>query len=94
MKNSGFSLNRIAILIPALVCVLSACATPYYGYTKSRWQTLSDAEKAAAKAEYQQVIDAKNNQRHDALLEAREQQVLKKGRGAHGASLVDTHYVK
>ena len=64
----------------ALLCLLClACAKPYYGYTESEWNNLSEKDKAAAKAEYEQIIQSNRDQKHKDLIEQRKLDVIDYG---------------
>jgi len=56
-----------------------SCATPYYGYSKSDWDKLTDEEQNAAKAEYKTIIDEKNEQRHQDTIDGMKQNVIDRG---------------
>lgn len=62
--------------ITILILICSGCMKPYYGYSENEWIKLSDQEKKAVKLEYQQIINAKNSQRHADLVEERKQEVI------------------
>lgn len=61
------------------IILISGCSSPYYGYTKQEWDGFSEKEQAAIKAEYQTVIDAKNNQAHTDKINDRTQSVIDYG---------------
>ncbi|WP_455220375.1 hypothetical protein [Kaarinaea lacus] len=76
MNNSSIILHIIIIII---ILVLSACATPYYGYSKKEWERLSEEEKQAAQAEYKEIINYKLRRKHEDQFEARKQQIIQRG---------------
>ncbi|KPK38210.1 MAG: hypothetical protein AMJ69_09025 [Gammaproteobacteria bacterium SG8_47] len=56
-----------------MMCTGVGCARSHCGYTEEQSHQLSAAPQAAAKAEYQQAIDAKNQAtRPDPIAEDRE----------------------
>ena len=60
------------ILISILI-TLSACAKPYYGYSKQEWNALSIPQRQAVIKEYQPIIDAKRAQQyHDDIARQKE----------------------
>ena len=63
----------------AVSAFLISCATPYYGYTKNDWESLSEEEQTAVKAEYQDIIDSKKEQKHKDLLESYKQKIIDAG---------------
>ena len=62
-----------------LTMMMTGCSTSYYGYKENEWNALSEKEKEAAAAEYQQIIDEKNEKEHEELIEAYKQKIIRRG---------------
>ena len=62
-----------------VIILLLGCATPYYGYSKTEWEKLSDEEKKAAQTEYDEIIQFKYRQKHEDQFEDRKQQIINRG---------------
>ena len=58
---------------------LLGCSTPYYGYSKDDWNNLSEEERIAIKKEYQFIIEARERQKHEDVIDARTQSVIDLG---------------
>lgn len=63
----------------ALVLVLGACARPWYGYSRDEWRRLSADEQAAARAEYEFIIEQREAQKHEDLIDDRKQSIIDYG---------------
>ena len=70
-------LNTLFALITMLA--LGACTTPYYGYSAEQWAAFSEQEQAVIKAEYEQILKIREDQKHADILEKRTQQIIKRG---------------
>jgi hypothetical protein len=57
------------------VMFLSGCSMFYYGYTKEEWDALSEQTKIEVKKEYQRVMETKEAQKHDDVIEQRDESV-------------------
>jgi len=76
-------LNKLVKLYLTIVIILFVgCATPYYGYTKTEWEKLSDEEKKVAQAEYDEIIHFKYRQEHEDQFDDRKQQIINRGASA------------
>ena len=64
------------LMVVLMVTIVFACAKPYYGYTRQEWDGMSDTYKSKIQAEYQQVLDAKNSQKHKDLIEEHRQKTI------------------
>jgi len=70
---------RTIACILLVIVVFQGCSTPYYGYSKEGWESLSDEERIAKKEEYQVIIDSKKQQAHKDIIDARTQSVIDLG---------------
>ncbi len=59
----------------------SACANPYYGYSKEEWDKLSDQQQQAAIKEHAEMQRKKKDWEHDQILRERDEQVIRRGLG-------------
>lgn len=75
--NGTFAAATAAAL--ALALALGACARPWYGYTREEWRQLSADEQAAARAEYEFIIDQREAQNHEDQIEDRKQSIIDYG---------------
>ncbi len=66
-------------MIISFAYLITACATPYYGYSKEEWQQLSGEDQQAVQAEYKEIIDYQYRQKHEGKFEARKQQIIRRG---------------
>lgn len=62
-----------------IILVLQGCSRPYFGYSEAAWQAMSEEEKVAITTEYQAVIDARGEQAHADVIDARTQSVIDRG---------------
>ena len=69
--------SAAAVLAGALG--LGACASPWYGYSRDQWRRLSAEEQAAARAEYEYVIEQREAQKHEDLIDDRKQSIIDYG---------------
>ncbi len=58
---------------------LGACASHWYGYPRDEWRRLSAEEQAAARQEYQFIIDQREAQKHQDLIDERKQSIIDYG---------------
>ena len=65
-----------------LVFLLYGCTTSYYGYSKDAWNGMSEGERSSIKSEYELVLESRNKQGHQDVIDARMQSVI--DRGAEG----------
>jgi hypothetical protein len=56
-----------------------SCSTPYYGYTKEKWNNLSEEKKISTKHVYQAITDIRNSQSHKDKINERTQSVIDYG---------------
>jgi mRNA-degrading endonuclease RelE of RelBE toxin-antitoxin system len=63
------------------VLAISACANPYYGYTKKEWDKLSEQQRQTAKKEFAEMQKKKKDLEHDQLLRERDEQIIRRGLG-------------
>ena len=63
------------------VLTLVACANSYYGYSKEKWDKLSEQQQQAAKQEYEEMLQKKKDWEHDQLLRERDEQIIRRGLG-------------
>ena len=63
------------------VLTFSACANPYYGYSKEEWDKLSEQQQQAVKKEYAEMLKKKKDLEHDQLLRERDEQIIRRGLG-------------
>ncbi len=68
-----------SFLLMISASLLQACSSPYYGYTKNEWDSLTDEQRTIVKEEYQAVITARNNQSHTDKLDERTQSIIEFG---------------
>ena len=62
-----------------MTAFLYACSNPYYGYSKSEWESFSINKKIAIKEEYDAILRTKNNQRNSEKIRARTQSIIDYG---------------
>ena len=62
-----------------LILAIQGCSTPYYGYSKEDWNSLSEEERIAIKKEYQSIIDSNREQQHKDILDERTQSIIDRG---------------
>lgn len=55
------------------------CSTPYYGYTKEDWNSLTKEKQDEVKAEYQSMVDIRENQRRMQPIDARTHSIMNYG---------------
>ena len=55
---------------------LAGCATSYYGYSESEWHKLSEEEKAKTKADYERIIQDRQDQKHRDIIRQRDEQII------------------
>jgi hypothetical protein len=70
------------IFVFLFLSLCASCAKPYYGYSESDWNNLSEEAKKEAQAEYQDIINVKQDQPHEAIIDNRKQQIIHRGVGA------------
>lgn len=75
MRENGIC----AAAVLALAFGLGACASPWYGYSHDEWRRLSAEELAAARAEYDFIVDQREAQKHDDLIDDRKQSIIDYG---------------
>ena len=63
------------------VLAISACASPYYGYSKEERNKLSEQQQLVAKKEFADMRKKKKELEHVQLLREREEQVIRRGLG-------------
>ncbi|MDI9246568.1 hypothetical protein [Marinobacter sp. CHS3-4] len=69
--------NLIALLTFLVFSLaLSGCATPYYGLSEKEWSKLSDEEKEAVKADYQDLMALREDQKSRDAHDARTQSII------------------
>ena len=73
------SLIRLCLFLIAVTVTSIACSTFYYGYSAEQWDAMTQQQQAEAKADYAQVLQAKQEQAYEDGLDARKGQVIKKG---------------
>lgn len=57
----------------------SGCATDYYGYSKQQWNALSREQQAVVIEQYDYILQEKEQQRHEDLIESYRQKVIERG---------------
>ena len=72
-------LPRNLSLISLLICLCACSSTPNYGYSNHDWENLSEQEKNHARAEYDQMIKLKNEQRHRDLIMDQRDKIIERG---------------
>jgi len=55
------------------------CTKPYYGYSKTEWEELTEEEQQAVKSQYARVLHDKDTMRHEDMIDDRKQQVIDLG---------------
>lgn len=70
--------NYFLVILAATV-LLQGCSTLYFGHSKEEWNSFSDDEKTAIKAEYQTIINSRNEQTHTDKINARTQSIIDYG---------------
>lgn len=63
-------------LIIVTSLIFTACSTPYFGYSETDWQALSKSERNTIKSEYQTIIDARENQKYQDVIDKFEQEFV------------------
>jgi len=58
---------------------IQGCAAPYYGLTGEEWNSLSEDEQAAVKAEYRDILALQEGQKRRKLHDARTQSIVDYG---------------
>lgn len=77
-------MKKLNIFLIASALALNACSIFYFGHTKEEWNRLTEAEKSAAKAEYQQAINSREEEKHTDIINSRTQSVIDYGAGKTG----------
>lgn len=67
------------LLFLMLSIMVQSCSTPYYGYTKEKWNNFTEEEKISIKNEYQAITDIRNSQSHKDKINERTQSVIDYG---------------
>lgn len=62
-----------------VVVIMQGCATPYYGYSKSDWDAMSEIDKVAIKEEYEFIKNTQAQQKHKDIIGARTQSIIDRG---------------
>lgn len=73
--------NAFSFMLLSLTCLITGCATPYYGYTEDEWEQLSAQEKRAAQSEYKDIIEYQYRRKHEDQFEIRKQEIIDRGTG-------------
>jgi hypothetical protein len=74
--------NGIAtIALAAFLGASAGCARNYYGYTEEQWYRLTEAEQAAAKAEYDPAFDAKRGASQSDPIAEDHERLIRRGLG-------------
>ncbi|MGH1486136.1 MAG: hypothetical protein ACRBCI_07930 [Cellvibrionaceae bacterium] len=71
--------TKVLTFAAIVLVMLTACANPYYGYSKEGWDSLSINQKIAIKEEYQLMLDNKNNRKNTDKIEERTQSIIDYG---------------
>jgi TRAP-type C4-dicarboxylate transport system substrate-binding protein len=72
-------MRRIELSLLILIVVISGCATDYYGYSKQQWNALSREQQAVVIEQYDYILQEKEEQRHEDLIESYRQKVIERG---------------
>ncbi|HEX9628094.1 MAG TPA: hypothetical protein VGA00_14230 [Acidiferrobacterales bacterium] len=80
MTNYGRETGTVSRTV-VLLALLAGCATPYYGYTGEEWAALTDEQREAAKQNYSQILKAREDAKHDDLMERSKQRIIRRGVG-------------
>jgi hypothetical protein len=56
--------NQFMFISIVAILALQACSVFYFGHTREEWKNLNEEEKLAAKAEYQEAINLREEQKH------------------------------
>lgn len=67
-------MKRLLFIISSLF-IIQSCAKPYYGYSEEQWNKLSSLERESIKSEYKTILDSKQSQDHDNIINARDQSI-------------------
>jgi hypothetical protein len=59
--------------------LIVSCAKPYYGYSKSDWDSLSENDKAVVGYEYSKIIAYQKEQKHTDIIDASTHSVVDLG---------------
>jgi len=78
-ENTAMKIQFYSIIILLTINMAYGCSAPYYGYTRSEWDNLTEEKKAAIKDEYKIIIDSRNEQKHTDKINSRTQSVLESG---------------
>ena len=73
--------NGFSFILLSLACLITGCATPYYGYTEGEWGQLSAEEKHTAQSEYKDIIEYHYRRKHEDQFQIRKQQIIDRGTG-------------
>lgn len=69
-------MKMVAVFLSVILMVFCmGCSMFYYGYTKEEWNALSEQTKHEVKQEYQRVMETKEAQKHDDIIEKRDESV-------------------
>lgn len=67
------SLHRCTVFF-VIALAIAGCATPYYGFSKEEWNSYTEEERMAIKAEYQDIMalqeDQKRRDAHNAITQS------------------------
>ena len=63
------------------IALLSACATPYFGYSESEWNKLTELEQYTIKAEHKAIIASRSELEHQDTIDNFKQTIIDRGGG-------------
>jgi len=79
--------NKLIVL--CLLSFLSACATPYFGYSETEWNKLSEPEQEVIKSDHQAIIASRATIKHQDTIDGFQDTIVKRGRGVRGPDSFD-----
>lgn len=68
-----------SVRLVASTLLLSACASPYYGYSKGEWQNLTTAEQDAVKSEFQDIVNARETEKYRYQINSSKRNIIYRG---------------
>ncbi len=79
MQRFGLPLCGARLLVVTLLALTSACSIWHFGYPPEQWAAMTEQQKADVQTEYAQVLQGKQQLVSDNYIEARKDQIIKKG---------------